>query len=153
MPWAQARCAQSSGGGDWGSNDQPGPIRRTDRRAPVSGGDREMPSVAAGWQIDRVNDALKSLDEGRIGFAALDVRSPEPPDPSNDLLTGRSDVLLTQHIAPGLERIGPVRPARVGVLEFLGRSLQIAVPGEREAPGVIRGRKVRGEFDRLGEIR
>jgi D-3-phosphoglycerate dehydrogenase len=47
-----------------------------------------------------VESALKrALDEGRIGFAALDVRSPEPPDPSNDLLTGRSDVLLTQHIA------------------------------------------------------
>jgi len=41
----------------------------------------------------------KALDEGRVGFAALDVRSPEPPDASNDLLTGRPDVLLTQHIA------------------------------------------------------
>ena len=30
-----------------------------------------------------VESALKkALDEGRIGFAALDVRSPEPPDPS-----------------------------------------------------------------------
>ena len=41
----------------------------------------------------------KALKEGRVGFAALDVRGPEPPDPKNDLLTGRSDVLLTQHIA------------------------------------------------------
>ena len=47
-----------------------------------------------------VESALKNaLDEGRIGFAALDVRSPEPPDPSNDLLTGLPNVLLTQHIA------------------------------------------------------
>jgi len=47
-----------------------------------------------------VESALKkALDEGRIGFAALDVRSPEPPDPSNDLLTGMPNVLLTQHIA------------------------------------------------------
>ena len=47
-----------------------------------------------------VESALKkALDEGRIGFAALDVRSPEPPDPNNDILTGRPDVLLTQHIA------------------------------------------------------
>ena len=47
-----------------------------------------------------VESALKkALDEGRIGFAALDVRSPEPPDPKNDLLTGMPNVLLTQHIA------------------------------------------------------
>jgi D-3-phosphoglycerate dehydrogenase len=47
-----------------------------------------------------VESALrKALDEGRIGFAALDVRSPEPPDPANDLLTGHPHVLLTQHIA------------------------------------------------------
>jgi D-3-phosphoglycerate dehydrogenase len=47
-----------------------------------------------------VESALKkALDEGRIGFAALDVRSPEPPDPANDLLTGMPNVLLTQHIA------------------------------------------------------
>ncbi len=42
---------------------------------------------------------LEALKEGRIGFAALDVRSPEPPDPKNDLLTGLPNVLLTQHIA------------------------------------------------------
>ena len=47
-----------------------------------------------------VETALKkALDEGRIGFAALDVRSPEPPDPDNDVLTGMPNVLLTQHIA------------------------------------------------------
>jgi len=47
-----------------------------------------------------VESALRTaLDEGRIGFAALDVRSPEPPDPANDLLTGLPNVLLSQHIA------------------------------------------------------
>ncbi len=47
-----------------------------------------------------VESALrKALDEGRIGFAALDVRSPEPPDPTNDVLTGLPNVILTQHIA------------------------------------------------------
>lgn len=47
-----------------------------------------------------VESALrKALDEGRIGFAALDVRSPEPPDPENDLLTGLPNVLITQHVA------------------------------------------------------
>ena len=47
-----------------------------------------------------VESALhKALKEGRIHFAALDVRSPEPPDPKHDLLTGLPNVLLTQHIA------------------------------------------------------
>jgi D-3-phosphoglycerate dehydrogenase len=47
-----------------------------------------------------VETALKkALDEGRIGFAGLDVRSPEPPDPKNDILTGLPNVVLTQHIA------------------------------------------------------
>lgn len=47
-----------------------------------------------------VEEALvAALDSGRVAFAALDVRSPEPPDPSHDAITGRSDVLLTQHIA------------------------------------------------------
>ena len=40
-----------------------------------------------------------ALDSGQVAYAGLDVRSPEPPDPTNDLLTGRDDVVLTQHIA------------------------------------------------------
>ena len=45
-------------------------------------------------------DALvDALDRGHVAYAALDVRSPEPPDPSNDRITGRDDVILTQHIA------------------------------------------------------
>jgi D-3-phosphoglycerate dehydrogenase len=51
-----------------------------------------------------VEDALvDALDSGHVAFAALDVRSPEPPDPANDRITGRSDVLLTQHIAASSE--------------------------------------------------
>jgi phosphoglycerate dehydrogenase-like enzyme len=34
-----------------------------------------------------------------VEHAALDVRSPEPPDPGADLLTAHPRVTLTQHIA------------------------------------------------------
>jgi D-3-phosphoglycerate dehydrogenase len=51
-----------------------------------------------------VESALReALDSGHVAWAALDVRSPEPPDPSNDLLTSHSRVTLTQHIAASSE--------------------------------------------------
>ena len=40
-----------------------------------------------------------ALDRGHVAYAALDVRDPEPPIAAEDRLTGRDDVLLTQHIA------------------------------------------------------
>lgn len=47
-----------------------------------------------------VEQALRdALDSGHVAYAALDVRSPEPPDPANDLLTSHPRVTLTQHIA------------------------------------------------------
>ena len=47
-----------------------------------------------------VEQALRdALDSGHVEHAALDVRSPEPPDPGNDLLTTHPRVTLTQHIA------------------------------------------------------
>jgi D-3-phosphoglycerate dehydrogenase len=47
-----------------------------------------------------VEDALAdALETGHIAFAALDVRSPEPPDPARDRITHHPNVLLTQHIA------------------------------------------------------
>jgi D-3-phosphoglycerate dehydrogenase len=47
-----------------------------------------------------VEAALKAaLESGHVAYAALDVRSPEPPDPADDLLTGDDRVVLTQHIA------------------------------------------------------
>jgi D-3-phosphoglycerate dehydrogenase len=47
-----------------------------------------------------VEQALRdALDSGHVEHAALDVRSPEPPDPAADLLTTHSRVTLTQHIA------------------------------------------------------
>ena len=74
-----------------------------------------------------VESALKeALDEGRIGFAALDVRSPEPPDPNNDLLTGMPNVLLTQHIAASsIESLEDIHAEAanqaLGLLEQAGR--------------------------------
>ena len=51
-----------------------------------------------------VESALReALDSGHVAWAALDVRSPEPPDPSNDLLTSHPRVTLTQHIAASSE--------------------------------------------------
>jgi D-3-phosphoglycerate dehydrogenase / 2-oxoglutarate reductase len=51
-----------------------------------------------------VESALRdALDSGHVAYAALDVRSPEPPDPSNDLLTSHPRVTLTQHIAASSE--------------------------------------------------
>ena len=47
-----------------------------------------------------VEDALTdALESGHVAYAALDVRSPEPPDPEQDRLTHLPNVLLTQHIA------------------------------------------------------
>jgi D-3-phosphoglycerate dehydrogenase / 2-oxoglutarate reductase len=47
-----------------------------------------------------VEDALAdALDSGHVAYAALDVRSPEPPDPTHDRITRHPNVILTQHIA------------------------------------------------------
>lgn len=55
-------------------------------------------NVSRGGIVDE--DALAdALDAGHVAYAALDVRAPEPPDPARDRLTGRPDVVLTQHIA------------------------------------------------------
>ena len=47
-----------------------------------------------------VEDALAdALESGHVAYAALDVRTPEPPDPARDRITHMPNVLLTQHIA------------------------------------------------------
>lgn len=42
-------------------------------------------------------DLAQALDDGIVAVAALDVRDPEPPDPSEDLLGGRPNVIQTPH--------------------------------------------------------
>lgn len=55
-------------------------------------------NVSRGGIVDEA--ALEAaLDSGHVAYAALDVRSPEPPVAGQDRLTGRDDVILTQHIA------------------------------------------------------
>ncbi|HJR90999.1 MAG TPA: NAD(P)-dependent oxidoreductase [Acidimicrobiia bacterium] len=44
-------------------------------------------------------DLADALDAGIVAVAALDVRDPEPPDPDDDVLTGRPDVIQTPHSA------------------------------------------------------
>lgn len=60
-------------------------------------------NAARGGLVDEAALA-RALDDGRIRLAALDVRDPEPPDPENDLLGGRPDVLQTPHMAAMSER-------------------------------------------------
>ncbi len=55
-------------------------------------------NTARGELIDEAA-VVRALDEGRIGGAALDVLSQEPPGPHHPLL-GRADVLVTPHMAP-----------------------------------------------------
>src|SRR4051794_28804125 len=55
-------------------------------------------NVSRGGIVDE--DALAdALDRGRVAYAGLDVRSPEPPVRGQDRITGRDNVVLTQHIA------------------------------------------------------
>ena len=55
-------------------------------------------NVSRGGIVDEAA-LVDALDSGHVAYAALDVRSPEPPVAGQDRLTGRDDVVLTQHIA------------------------------------------------------
>jgi len=55
-------------------------------------------NVARGELIDEEALADALLD-GRVSYAALDVRSPEPPDPDTDPLAGIENVIQTPHMA------------------------------------------------------
>lgn len=59
--------------------------------------DALLVNVARGGLIDELALA-DALRHGRLRGAALDVRSPEPPDPDTDPLRGMDNVVLTQHI-------------------------------------------------------
>jgi D-3-phosphoglycerate dehydrogenase len=55
-------------------------------------------NVARGGLIDEPALA-EALKDGRIAFAALDVRDPEPPDPETDPLMDLPNVVQTPHVA------------------------------------------------------
>jgi D-3-phosphoglycerate dehydrogenase len=55
-------------------------------------------NVARGGLIDEPALA-EALKDGRIAFAALDVRDPEPPDPETDPLQDLPNVVETPHVA------------------------------------------------------
>ncbi len=60
-------------------------------------------NCARGGLVDEAA-LVRALDDGRIDLAALDVRDPEPPDPGNDPLTGRPDVIQSPHMAAMSDR-------------------------------------------------
>jgi len=60
-------------------------------------------NAARGGLVDEAALAA-ALDDGRIAMAGLDVRDPEPPDPANDLLGNRPNVIQTPHMAAVSER-------------------------------------------------
>ena len=60
-------------------------------------------NAARGGLVDEEALAV-ALDDGRVALAGLDVRDPEPPDPQNDLLGNRDEVVQTPHMAAMSER-------------------------------------------------
>jgi len=55
-------------------------------------------NVARGGLIDE-RALAAAMADGRIAWAALDVRDPEPPDPATDPLAGSPNLVQTPHVA------------------------------------------------------
>jgi D-3-phosphoglycerate dehydrogenase len=82
-------------------------------------------NVARGTLVDE-RAVAAALHSGRLGAAALDVRSQEPPDPATDPLAGAPNLLLTPHVGASSESAlddlrAAVGAAAVGLLRDAGR--------------------------------
>lgn len=69
-------------------------------------------NVARGSLIDE-HALAEALRSGRVGAAALDVRTDEPPNPATDPLAGAPNLLVTPHVAASSS--AAIDDLRVGV--------------------------------------
>jgi D-3-phosphoglycerate dehydrogenase len=90
-------------------------------------------NVARGGLIDEAALA-EGLGDGRVGYAALDVRDPEPPNPADDPLRDLAGVLQTPHVAATSQEAAQElhESAAESVLRILEAAGRIA-PDERDA--------------------
>ena len=95
--------------------------------------DAVLVNVARGGLIDEAALA-DALHGGRLRAAALDVRSPEPPDPDTDPLRGLDNVVLTQHVASvSIEAFRDMHHLAVGhILRMLEEGGRIAAATNHE---------------------
>lgn len=92
-------------------------------------------NVARGELIDEAALA-EALRDGRVASAALDVRSPEPPDPTTDPLSSLPGVIVTPHMAATSQQsfIDLHVKAAEGVLALLAAAGRVpAEPAARDA--------------------
>jgi len=85
-------------------------------------------NCARGGLVDE-HALAAALDDGRIRMAALDVRDPEPPDPDDDVLGGRNDVIETPHMAAMSDR------TRIDVHHLVAESVLELLKAAGRLPG------------------
>ena len=76
---------------------------------------------------------IDALDEGKVGYAGLDVLEDEYPDMNTSPLNGRSNVILTPHIAYYSQ--ASVRDAKIHAAENILHYLK----GEYEKCSIVNG--------------